>query len=1510
MAGRFPGAKNLEQFWENLKNGVESISFFSDQELEAAGVSPGVIRDPRYIKAKGALEDTDAFDADFFSYPPREAERMDPQIRLLHECAWEAVEQAGYNPEAFPGRIGAYFGANENLEWLQRVRALGDHPGEDFDHFLLNYRDYVATRISYKLNLKGPSFTLLSACSTSLVSIHLACRALLNGECEMALAGGVSLSYPQKSGYFYQEGLMLSSDGHCRTFDARADGTVFGDGIGVVLLKPLEAALQSRDCIRAVIKGSAVNNDGNGKIGFTAPSIDGQKKVISAAIHAAGIRPSSIVYIETHGTGTRLGDPIEIEALRQAFRVKKRNFCALGSVKSNIGHVNVAAGVSSFIKTVLALENRQIPPSLHFKNPNPRIDLKNSPFYVNTALAEWKRRGTPRRAGVSAFGFGGTNAHLVLEEAPSPESSADSRPVQLIVVSAKTQSALRTAGKNLAGHFRQHPGICLADAAYTLSMGRRHFSHRRAVVAKDIQEAAERLDTPDLSPQNKKAASAVFMFPGQGSQYVGTGEELYRSEPVFREHFDLCANIIHGLTGLDIRDVLYPRKMSPEEAARTLTQTAVAQPAIFTISYSLAKLLMAWGVKPEALIGHSLGEFVAACLAGVFSLEDGLRLVVERGRLMQQLPPGSMLAVPLSEQDIQSYLGDRLSLSAVNGPSLCVVSGDTDAVEEFKALLQQKRIASQPLATSHAFHSHLMDPILEQFARLGEQVPRNVPSIPIMSTVTGDWASPAEITDLAYWAKNLRRTVRFSSAIQKILKDTNGILLEVGPGRTLSHLAKMHMDRAAGRSVLTTMRSPQERHSDEAHLLAALGNLWTAGLAIDWENFYGGERRARVPLPTYPFERKRYRAALDGGHRGKAVSWATLIKKAEVAEWFAVPSWKRMVPPALELDGAQGKLGWLVLTDKHGLGSRMIDRLGTCGQDVTVVHPGVEFARNGPAEYTLNPAERGDYERLFQSLNENGRLPHHILHLWTVTPPGRKSVGREEAESLQNLGFLSLLFLAQAFGTQNITDEVRITVVSNHIHDVTGTDAVIAEKATVMGPVKVIPQEYPNINGCCIDIIHPGKRIGAEQRLIDQILIEAVTNMSEPVVAYRGDYRWVQTFERVRLEPSPRNKTWLREGGVYLITGGLGGIGLALAEYLGKTARAKLILTARTALPPKDEWDAWLSTHDAGDSMSRKIRKIRDIEAVGGEVLAVAADVTDAEAMKAEISRARKRFGTIHGVIHAAGVPGEGIIQLKKADAAMSILAPKVMGTLILEDILKGTKLDFLVLCSSIASILGGIGLSDYSAANAFLDSYAARPGRGKNYRVISINWDMWGEVGMGLKTKMPSELQAWLEKELRDGITTREGIDVLERVLSWGKSRNVIVSTRDLQARIDLWIKREFIKEKESLMEEETARPTFERPETGTEYASPQTEVEAKVAASWERLFGIERVGRHDNFYELGGHSLLATTLVNRLKREFETNLSIRDILDHPTVSELSAFIQVSCRSGNQTEGRRRNPG
>ncbi|MGI0491591.1 amino acid adenylation domain-containing protein [Alkalinema pantanalense CENA528] len=866
MVGRFPGANSIAEFWQNLVDNVESTTFFSPEEIDPS-VDPELRNDPNYVRARGTIAGAEDFDAAFFGISPREAEVMDPQARVFLELAYEALETAGYNPDSYPGSIGLYAGSGQNTYFERHLCGrpeIIDRVGA-FQTMLANEKDFVTTRIAYKLNLQGPSVSINTACSTSLVAVGQAVQGLLNHQCDLALAGGISITTPQNTGYLYQEGSMLSPDGRCRPFDGQAQGTMFNSGAGIVVLKRLADALDAGDRIYAVIKGVGLNNDGSDKVSFTAPSVQGQAGAIVQAQTMAGVHPESISYVETHGTATPLGDPIEVEALTQAFQrqTQRQQFCAIGSIKSNIGHAVAAAGVAGLMKTALALYHEQLPASLNFTAPNPQIDFAHSPFYVNAQNQPWPRGDAPRRAGVSSFGVGGTNAHVIVEEAPIVPPSSPSRPVQLLLLSAKTPTALDRATDNLRDFLSRSTEVNLADVAYTLQQGRKGWKHRRFVICRDRDSAIAVLTPSETqrpatrSPQ-PSPPDVVFMFPGQGSQYLHMGANLYQREPVFQATVDCCAEILQPLLGCDLRDILYPAEGDADTAAARLKQTLYTQPALFTIEYALAQLWISWGVQPAALIGHSIGEFVAACLAGVFSLEDGLKLVATRGQMMWALPPGTMLSVRLPAETVAPRLTAEMAIAAINGPALCVVSGPTEAVAKLQAELEAEEVICKPLHTSHAFHSPMMEPVIAPFAELVQQIQLSPPQIPFVSTVTTDWIRDEQATDPLYWASHLRETVRFTEGVQTLWQQPERVLLEVGPRTTATTLARQQAQDLKRQIAIPSLGSSADDEGEWVSLMQAIGHLWLSGVAIDWAAFYADEYRHRVPLPTYPFERQRY----------------------------------------------------------------------------------------------------------------------------------------------------------------------------------------------------------------------------------------------------------------------------------------------------------------------------------------------------------------------------------------------------------------------------------------------------------------------------------------------------------------------------------------------------------------------------------------------------------------------------------------------------------------------------
>lgn len=1717
MAGRFPGARDVAQFWRNLSTGVESVKFFTEEELLASGESAELLGDPLYVKAQPVLDGFDCFDASFFGFAPQDAAVMDPQHRIFLEVGWEALEDAGHESESFGGTIGVFATCGMNSYMMYNLlhnRRIMDTVGEWLVRHTGNDMNFLATRLSYEMNLKGPSMNVQTACSSALVAIHLACLSLLSGECDMALAGGSTIVLPHGRGYLYKPNEILSPDGHCRPFDANARGTLFGSGAGVVVLRRLADAVADGDRVLAVVKGSAINNDGSGKVSYLAPSVEGQAKAVTEALTISGVHPETISYVEAHGTGTMLGDPIEVAALTQAYRhlTSKKGFCALGSVKSNIGHLGEAAGVAAFIKTVLAIQNRVLPPSLHYESPNPQIDFANSPFFVNSKLTPWSPPAGPRRAGITSLGAGGTNCHLIVEEPPaspiaatsssltlrvsvpstptrsvseaSPiptRSVSEARPWQLLLLSAATASALETATERL-GHCLQENWDCsLADVAYTLHAGRKPLDHRRALVCRDHDEAAAAC----ASKQGAITASArstepkvAFLFPGQGAQYPNMGKGLYDSEPVFRTEVDRGAEIVNRYLGLDLREVIFSSAPA-EQTRQQLSQTAVAQPALFLIEFALAKLWMSLGVEPCAMLGHSIGEYVAACLAGVFSLAEAITLVADRGRLMQQAPPGAMLAVSLPAEEVKNLLASagpssELSLAVVNGPEQSVVGGPCASISALEAELSARGVQCRRLETSHAFHSSMMDPILASYSERVRRVTLRAPTIPYLSNLTGTWVREQDATDPDYWVRHLRNTVRFSECLSALLQNSGLILLEVGPGRHLGGLARQQPVTPV--AVVHSLGRPGEETRDGEMLLRACGQLWVHGYKLEAARLYDGQRRRRVALPTYPFEGQRFWIEPDApdaaSPRTRSEQEATPEKKPDVADWFYVPTWKRSSspPPAVEapdaprdwlffLDecrlgadlieqvrktGPAGQLAdpeairleiaepgnidsltlcpderrnpepgeveirvcatalnfadvlkaaglfaeapfgmecagviervgrgvtefrpgdevvaigpgsfrsWLVRQARHvarkpaflsmeeavtfpaafmtawyalhhvgklhrdekvlihaasggvGLAAVQVARLagaeifatagskekrafleslgvphvldsrshhfaaevmqrtrgtgvdvvlnsltgefipkslsvlaaggrflelgkrelyspaqlaalslrpnvsyfpinltqvlcddpetygrllrevielaeqrrfealprhvftfskaaeafrlmlqtrhigkvvltlGPAAPDVYTVQPGRRFRQLSKREFVVQPGKAADYTALLEALERQSARIGRVVHLWNVSPDiPRKSFpfsGRRNGPRLEQAlerGFFSLTWLAKALGSREWAQPIDLAVLSTGLHQIAGEAACQPAKALLHGPCRVIPRELANVTSRSIDVPATAPGSWQRERLVRQLVAELLAQPRERVIAYRNTDRWVQDFEPVPLGSENRSAP-LRRDGVYLITGGLGDLGLELAEHLAKTVSANLVLIGRSPMPPRNEWDQWLRSHEEEDRTSRIIRKLRACEASGGNVLLAPADLTDVKRMRAVIAEARKRFGAIHGVIHAAGTLDDGLIQLKTRASALGVLAPKVHGTLVLGEVLDGQPLDFFVLFSSISSLLGLQGQVDYTAANAFLDAFASSRSARCGGATVAINWSAWQHVGMAAKT-------------------------------------------------------------------------------------------------------------------------------------------------------------------------------
>ncbi|RCX18352.1 acyl transferase domain-containing protein [Anaerobacterium chartisolvens] len=1517
MVCRFPGAKNIDEYWKNLCEGIESITFFSDEELKDSGVDTSFIENPNYVKARPIIEGIENLDAPFFKLNPREAVMLDPQQRIFLESSWQLMENAGYDPERFDGRIGVYAGSDTNTYLLNNLLSNSDMiTSVGVIQSKMNDKDYLSTRVSYKLNLRGPSISVQTACSTSLVAIHQAVESLLSGECDMALAGAVSIGVPQKAGYLYEDGSIVSPDGHCRAFDAKSQGTLFGDGIGIVLLKKLEDALKDGDNIHAVIRGSAINNDGALKVGYTAPSVTGQASVIREAISVAGISPETVTYVETHGTGTEMGDPIEITALTQGFRcnAKKGRFCAIGSVKTNFGHLSTASGMAGFIKTVLALKNKKIPPSLHFTEPNPQIDFENSPFYVNSELKEWNTDGIPRRAGVSSFGMGGTNVHIILEEAPKVRPSGISRAVQMLVLSAKTAVALENATDNISTYLNENPTVNLADAAYTLQIGRQPFSYRRAIICSSWEDALDAIEKKDsrrvLTGYYEGNPSLAFMFPGLGEQYPGMAKELYRDEPVFRKYADRCMEILKETVKVDLREILFPKEIQvnkaeqksdsvsqpgasrtdfrkllnrgnevKDEVAERLDRPSLGYPAIFIIEYSLARMLMEWGIYPQAMIGHSIGEYVAACLAEVFSLEDALKVVSIRGKMIEELPGGSMLAVMLPEQELKTYLVKGVSISIINGPASCVIAGGIEAVNKMESLLLSKAIACRRVQATHAFHSEMMEPVMESFAGIISNIKLQPPKIPYISNVTGTWIEPGQAASTEYWVSHLRQPVRFSDGICELWKDPNRALLEVGPGHMLSTVSVQHpASKGRAERVASTLRSYFDLQSDMQQLLSAIGKLWLLGIQVDWQKFYSEERRLRIPLPTYPFEYKPY--WVEPGENTKVPS-ALPGRKNEIADWFYHPSWKRSVLPDVEgfsVQQADEKYCCMVLKGTGEIGDKIINRLVQDGQDVVIVEADKAFSRASGNVYTVNHKQSKDYDLLFGELAETGRVPKRILHLWSINKNISTVYDKELFEETQALGLYSLFEMLQSMERKGINQPLEIVIMTNGLYEITGEEELNPEKTCMEAFTRVTPQEYPHITCRIIDVVPDS----LEKAYIDLIMKEFALKNVEPVVTYRGRYRWVQTFEQVKLQEPINKEGKLRNGGVYLITGALGNIGFAICEFLAKRVKGKLILPgAGDAYSIGDKQREELSNQE------KNIKMIKHLEELGAEVMLIEADIAEPEQMKDVIARGIEKFGPVNGFIHAAGTEDETLFQLAamvELDDIKSHFRKKIYGLYCIQKLLLSQKPDFCLLSSSLSTILGGMGFLTYAAADHFLDAFSKEQNRIGSLRWISINWDAWQKREEVQNTEIKTELAAL-------ALSQDEKEQVLNRILASGIGGQITVSTLDLPDRIEEACQRT-LEFHDTLYKDNIM--LYERPDLRTGFIAPRTKTELEIAEVWQQALGIKNIGIEDDFFELGGNSLLAVRVIFQIRKIFNVDISMANLAKQPTVAFLANYVDT----------------
>ena len=1484
IAMRVPGAKNVDEFWQNLMSGTESISFFAENEIEQSYDDT-----VRVVPAGGVLGDIDLFDAEFFNITPKEAEITDPQHRIFLEHCWMALEDAGYNPDDFQKSIGVFAGAGLNTYLLnniisnpEAISSLGE-----FQTVVCNDKDFLATKVSYKLNLKGPSVTVQTACSTSMVAIHLAKQSLLNGECDMALAGGVSIKVPEKTGYVYSEGGYLSPDGHCYPFDIKAQGTVFSNGVGVVVLKQFDDAVKDRDHIYAVIKGSAINNDGAQKVGYTSPSEIGQIKVINKALSEAYVDKDYVGFIETHGTGTSLGDPIEIAALSKAYKThdQKTNYCAIGSVKANIGHLDAAAGVTGLIKAAMSLKKKEIPPIINYDIPNPLIDLQNSPFFMNTSPIKWHIEKGLRMAAVSSLGIGGTNAHAILEEAEEFKSSTTLRSYKIIPLSARSETALSRAASNLAVFLKKNNNADLDDIAYTLQTGRKRFDYRLAAICRDANDVINALDPIDpkrvyIQKELIHKPSIVFMFSGVGDHYINMAANLYKTESIFKENIDSACEICMQYLEVDLRSIIFNSQahtntkslfgISADENLNELQKTMYSQTAVFIIEFALAKLWISWGVSPDVMIGYSIGEYTAACISGVFSLEDALLIVCHRSKLIDNSENGAMLAVSMSETEMTPFMTRNLSMAAQNTPDLCVVSGSISDIKILEQKLSDKEIVYQRVKTNHAFHSHMMKPLEKDIRKLFEGIKLNHPQTPYISNVTGTWIIPEQATSVDYWIKHTVSSIRFSDGVSELLKEDYNIFLEIGPGNSLTSFVFQHprIDAKKERYIFTSLPNKNDSFTDDYLIAKTLGRLWIAGVNINWEMYYRFESRNRVALPTYPFEHKSHWVfPYEENHATASRSTKSHINN--INEWFYVPTWKQSHISFHKKN--QTNRSWLIFVDDVNIGTTLALKLGQTGDTVIIVEKGNGFSVIDDRVYSINPCNPNDYFDLIKDIRKKDDYFDAVVHMWSVTERNEKNSEKYSISEHLNQGIYSLLYLTQALLKSSMFDDIRFWVISSHLNIIESTDKCNPAKATILSACKVISQEYPHITCSNIDIGNINSDYFNTDITTDKLVSELTSNSQDTNIAYRNNIRWIKVYEKEKFKSAPESLV-LKDKGVYVITGGLGNIGLTLANFFANTTKAKLVLITRSEFPAKPEWNT--ISVEKNHPLNAKVVKLVEMERLGAEVVVLQADCATEEEMQDAFKIAEEKFGTINGIIHAAGVTNldsfKTIPELNKQYCEEHFQS-KIYGTIVLEKLLENRNIDFCILFSSLSSFLGGLGFYSYSAANSFMDMFAESH---DNDKWLSINWGVWN---------FDKEKIKGIGSTISDlNIDVEQGTEAFGKALTLaGNLKHFIVSSSDFNAQLEQW---SFIKNKTHELKAQN-NTVHARPHLSTMYSPPDRECEKVLTVLWEQLIGIDSIGVYDNFFELGGHSLMATKLVSRIREIFKIDFSLKQFFDDPTV-------------------------